>query len=100
MPDHVHLIFAPYEGYELATILSRVKSVSAHDINVTTGCRGHVWQREYFDRIIRSNEDLPKKIDYICNNPVRAGLVATIDKYPWIWRSWLSEAPPRAAALH
>jgi putative transposase len=51
--------------------------------------RDHVWQREYFDRILRSAEDIRTKAEYICENPVRAGLVERVDDYPWIWREWV-----------
>ena len=83
MPDHVHLIFTLYEEFSLARAMQRMKGVSAHAIGSV------VWQREYFDRILRSDEDLRKKCEYICENPVRAGLVGSIDQYRWIWCCWL-----------
>jgi len=88
MPDHVHIIFTPYEA-TLATIMRRVKGVSSRLINQATSTTGRVWQAESFDRIVRSSEDLMKKVQYVCENPVRAGLVAHIDEYRWIWRSWI-----------
>ncbi|HEX7191717.1 MAG TPA: transposase [Thermoanaerobaculia bacterium] len=83
MPDHVHLVITLYEQFSLPRVMQQMKSVSAHDIG------RHVWQRDYFDRIMRSDEDVRKKCEYICQNPVRAGLVASVDDYPWIWRSWI-----------
>jgi hypothetical protein len=50
---------------------------------------GPLWQDESFDRVLRSDEDVRKKADYICANPVRAGLVSSEDQYPWIWREWV-----------
>ncbi|HEX3109315.1 MAG TPA: transposase [Thermoanaerobaculia bacterium] len=82
MPDHVHLIFTLYEQFMLSKAMQRIKSVSAHQIGHPT------WQREYFDRALRSDEDLQKKCEYVCANPVRAGLVETVDEYRWIWRWW------------
>ena len=92
MPDHVHLVFTLYEEFSLPRMMQQVKSVAAHHI-------GHrVWQREYFDRIMRSDEDVRRKCEYICQNPVRAGLVSAVDDYRWIWRSWI-EGDVRGAPL-
>ena len=79
--------------------MQRMKSVSAHDIRHSTG-GGPVWQREYFDRILRSDEDLRRKADYICENPVRAGIVSAVDDYAWTWRCWTDDAPAGAPAPH
>jgi REP element-mobilizing transposase RayT len=100
MPDHVHLVFTPFELFNLAIIMNRIKGVSSHGINRALNHAVIIWQREYFDRAIRSDENLRKKIEYVCRNPVRAGLAATIDDYKWSWRQWIDDAPPRAAALH
>ena len=37
--------------------------------------------------VLRSNDSLAEKADYICQNPVRAGLVKAEDEYPWLWRN-------------
>jgi len=70
----------------LAKIMSRM-NVSAHRIN-RLGGRGPVWQREYFDRIIRRGEDIQQKGAYVCANPVRAGIVEREQDYRWIWKQW------------
>jgi REP element-mobilizing transposase RayT len=83
MPDHVHLVFTLYETSTLPKAMQRIKSVSAHEIGRV------VWQREYFDRALRSDEDLYNKCEYVCQNPMRAGLVSSVDEYRWIWRWWV-----------
>jgi len=99
MPDHVHLLFTPYEEWSLAKITHRLKSVSAHRINAKLGRRGAVWQHESFDHILRSDESIRAKSEYICNNPVRAGLVASPDEYRWLWREWVEGQPKDAAGV-
>jgi len=90
MPDHVHLLITPYEGWSLETIMKRVKGNSSRLINLALGRRGAFWQHESFDHIVRSDESLRKKAEYICENPVRAGLVANARDYRWTWnRYWL-----------
>lgn len=107
MPDHVHMIFSPLQDrqgnpYGLAEIMSGIKGTSAHSINKALNRRGRVWQREFFDHVLRSDENIHSKVQYICENPVRKGLVQEIDDYPWLWREWLEGehvAPPPPAAL-
>jgi REP element-mobilizing transposase RayT len=97
MPDHVHLLFTPYEKWPLAQIMKRVKGVSARYINAVIRHSGTLWQDESFDRIVRADEDVRKKGDYISENPVRAGLVATPEEYPWLWRQWKTGNPASPA---
>jgi REP element-mobilizing transposase RayT len=94
MPDHVHLIFTPLNDglgnpFGLAEIMHGIKSTSAHNINKFLHRRGPVWQREFFDHILRSDEKINEKVTYICQNPVRKGLVKSADDYPWLWREWV-----------
>jgi REP element-mobilizing transposase RayT len=96
MPDHVHLLMTPFPDVTLATILNGIKGSSSHRINALLGRRGKLWQRESFDHIVRSSEKLSEKADYICNNPVRAGLVTSIDDWPWLFRVWSAPEGGRA----
>jgi len=92
MPDHVHLIFTPLLNEErteissLASIMDAIKGASAHKINRALGHKGHVWQAESFDHVLRSSENLEAKVAYILANPVRKGLADKWEDYPWIWR--------------
>jgi REP element-mobilizing transposase RayT len=88
MPDHVHLILKPNDDVALSRITCRIKSSSAQFVNRLDGRRGSLWQKEVFDHILRSDESLREKIAYVCNNPVRAGLVERWEDYPWIWSSF------------
>jgi len=45
------------------------------------GRTGRVWQDESFDHILRGDESLSKKMEYILQNPVRAGLAARSQDY-------------------
>jgi len=97
MPDHVHLIFTPLKDdqgnlFGLAEIMNGIKGASAHSINKTLQRKGRVWQKESFDHVLRSDEKIREKVDYICQNPVRRGLVESVDDYPWRWREWVEGA--------
>jgi REP element-mobilizing transposase RayT len=75
--------------YSLAEITKGIKGSSAPRINQLLGRHGIVWQDEPWDHELRRDESLAEKIDYVCLNPVRAGLAATPDEYPWLWREWV-----------
>jgi len=108
MPDHVHLLFEPQvkeQGdadeslfWSLTEILQPIKSSTAHRINKARRTTGPIWEKESFDRMIRSESDLQEKFTYICRNPWNAGVARQGEDYPWLWtpeRS-LAEAPKTA----
>ena len=94
MPDHVHILIEPRvkrqdseatEFYSLTEILHTLKSFTAHKINEEGGKSGPVWERESFDRLIRSEGDLQEKFRYITRNPWDAGVIGSAEDYPWVW---------------
>jgi len=90
MPDHVHTLFQPLRNkdgwpFPLVDILHCLKSATAHRINKLLPHSGPVWEEESFDPVLRSDESLREKIEYIRQNPVKAGLVRRPDDYRWLW---------------
>jgi len=103
MPDHVHMLLTPMsdrEGwpYALPAILKVIKGVSARSVNKLLGSCGPVWQDESFDHLLRSDESLAEKREYIRQNPVRAGLVARAEDYRWLWVDRESNSTTTATA--
>ncbi len=99
MPDHSHLLFTRMNDttgatFGLAEIMNGVKGASAHTVNRLLKRKGHVWQDESFDHVLRCDENLRLKAEYICENPVRQNLVKSVDEYRWIWREWTEGAVP------
>ena len=47
------------------------------------GRTGRVWQREYFDRVIRDDEELGSRLAYIPGNPGKRW--PDIEVYSWVW---------------
>lgn len=74
MPNHIHFLAVPLENASLAEITHSIKSFTANRANKILNRTGAFWQRESFDRFIRNHEHFIKTIDYIENNPVKAGL--------------------------
>jgi len=95
MPAHVHLLMQPWpkenddEGnvvfWPLSELLQSIKSFSAHEINKLEGKSGAVWEKERFDRYVRSDRDLEEKFQYIVRNPWDSDVVGQNEDYPWIW---------------
>jgi REP element-mobilizing transposase RayT len=108
MPDHFHLIMRPLEQdngltWMLDEIFHSIKSYSAKQIlnlrhSLDEVGRGRptyatnvqrvkrvVWQDENFDHIIRNEKDYREKLLYLCDNPVRAGLVEKPEDYQWLY---------------
>ena len=90
MPDHVHLVYQPLfdaggAPYGLSEIIGSIKGVSAHSVNRILNRKGSVWQDESFDHVLRSNESLSDKVDYIRHNPVRKGFCCEPEEYRWLW---------------
>jgi 5-methyltetrahydrofolate--homocysteine methyltransferase len=74
MPNHVHLLITPREGYSLSSILQGMKSFSAKEANALLGREGAFWQKESYDHIIRDAEDYANQKSYVLRNPVVAGM--------------------------
>jgi REP element-mobilizing transposase RayT len=90
MPDHIHLLLKPVAlkpglEFPLSKILQGIKGFSAREINKTRGTKGHLWQDENFDRILRDNEEYLEKWNYIRSNPIKAGLCQAPEDYTFLW---------------
>ena len=85
MPNHVHILLRNLEGRNslLSTDLGRVKRFTGTRINAVLERQGSFWQDENFDHWCRTPEEFDRVRHYILENPVRAGLVRSIDDWPW-----------------
>lgn len=88
MPNHVHVVVRLFPGHELSKTVKAWKNFSAKTANQVLGTKGRFWQREYYDHLIRSGDELDRAIRYVVENPIKAGL------RNWIW-VWCAE--PAAA---
>ena len=82
MPNHIHLLLwvktndvsngrsgTPAPTMSQNSRVSRFVSTFKRFCNKEYGC--DIWQRGFYDHIIRNQEDFEKHIDYICNNPIK-----------------------------
>ena len=90
MPDHVHFMISPEEGYSVLEFANQYKGKTTNR-SWDFGWKGKLWQPRFFDHIIRSDESLNKIAKYILNNPVRKELAdSTAD---WEWSGQMNPFP-------
>ncbi len=77
MPNHVHCAISLHPDWPLEKILHSWKSYAAQAINCHLGRNRRVWQRDYFDRLIRDRFHFANCVRYIRKNPEKANLEAT-----------------------
>ena len=82
MADHFHFLA---EGVEpTSDLLSLIKSLKLKTSRAYTRQTGQIlWQRKFYDHILRPNESPGSVAWYIWLNPVRKGSSATVHTYPF-----------------
>ena len=95
MPNHVHVIFRVLGEGVLDEVVKSWKSYSARMANRILGRSGTFWQREYYDHLIRDAGELQRAVDYVSNNPTKAGLTA----WEWVWIGCADVDVPTTAGL-
>jgi putative transposase len=84
MPDHVHFFCAPgEEEKDLSLFMKFWKEWTSKKIKKACNLQIDIWQPEFFDHLLRSEESYVQKWDYVLNNPLRAGLVKNVKDWPW-----------------
>jgi putative transposase len=82
MPDHLHLLVEGLsDTADLRSFVSLAKQHSAFSTRHRVQPR--LWQKGYFERILRDDDDPFNVARYVVQNPVRAGLVRSPDDYPF-----------------
>ena len=81
MPNHVHVVCYLLPGQSLADVVKSWKVYIAREANRTLGRTGALWEREYYDRLIRREGEFDRAVQYVLNNPENAGL----ENWKWVW---------------
>jgi REP element-mobilizing transposase RayT len=82
MPEHVHLFVCGDPQFILATWIGALKQTLARAANQSRS-QGQIWQEGFFDHVLRSDESMSEKRDYIRENALRAGLVDPAEDWPY-----------------
>ena len=96
MPNHVHGIFQPHTA--MPTIMRWLKGRTSRVANQILGRTGTpFWQDESFDHWVRSAGELQDLIEYVENNPVKAGLVEAKEQWRWSSAGWVTDDRRRSS---
>jgi putative transposase len=82
MTNHVHLIATPQRENSLAKALGRTHNDYSRWLNVSRSESGHVWQNRFYSCPLERGH-LWAALAYAERNPVRAGMVAAAEEWPW-----------------
>jgi REP element-mobilizing transposase RayT len=82
MPNHLHLLVTPQGGANLSTVLGSYESYTTRAA-WRFGVIGPLWQRSFYDHILRSSKSAPNVIAYIMNNPIKASIVECQEDWAW-----------------
>jgi len=82
MPDHVHFLaegLLPSSNFSKFVKTLKVKTSRAYHRHTSQP----LWQKKFFDHILRPDEPIEPIAYYIWMNPVRKGLSRTVGEYPF-----------------
>jgi REP element-mobilizing transposase RayT len=98
MSTHAHVSVQTRQGHWLSDIVHSWKSYTANEINKLLDRKGNpVWQPDYFDRLVRTKEELDRVRHYIWHNADSVG------RHDWKWRHqysrrWIENERPSSTA--
>jgi REP element-mobilizing transposase RayT len=94
MPDHLHfLAFGQTPDSNLLILAKTFKQKTGYAYQQETGVR--LWQKNYYDHMLRASENSNDVAAYIWMNPVRKGLCKNFEEYPFsgsFTRAWKTPA--------
>jgi REP element-mobilizing transposase RayT len=74
MPNHLHILTSGGESSNLVRFMQHFKQATGHRWP-------GLWQRSYYEHVVRSEERIDDLIGYIWSNPVAAGIVESAEEY-------------------
>jgi putative transposase len=92
MTTHYHLLVVAGTDVRVSWAMQAVNSVYARTVNKRYRRRGHLFGERFTDTLVATDAHVDACINYILENPVRAGLVRRIEDWPW---SGLDRLEPR-----
>ena len=97
MPNHMHIVYGigqydllerpenaeALSGKQVSGIMMSLKRHTALQANKILDRTGSFWQDESYDHVVRDGEELARLIEYVLDNPVKAGFVD--NRRDWQW---------------
>ncbi len=82
MPDHIHLFVCGSDDFDLGRWVGSLKQAIAKAMRRKLS-DDPIWQRGFFDHVLRNDESYGQKWNYVRDNPVRAGYVTKPEDWPY-----------------
>ena len=83
MPDHVHLLLSLGQDMSIEKAMQFIKGGFSYRLKKEFGYAGEVRQRGFSEVRVGDHESFLRCREYIAENPVKAGLVDSPEKYPY-----------------
>jgi len=83
MPDHLHLLLTVEDGMTVEKAMQLIKGGFSYRLKKEIGYLGEIWQRGFSEVQVLGKASYETHRTYIAMNPVKAGLVASPDLYPY-----------------
>ena len=86
LPDHLHSVWRlPEKDEDFSGRWRAIKQFVSRRLDAPVLRRGEktVWQRRFWEHLIRDEEDWRRHVDYIHFNPVKHGLVNAPEDWPY-----------------
>ena len=87
MPDHLHLLFTIGDGMTVEKAMQLVKGRFSFRLGKEFDFKGEVWQKGFSEEQVLGDTSFQACRAYIANNPVKAGLVDSPEKYEYCFES-------------
>jgi REP element-mobilizing transposase RayT len=84
MPDHYHAVFSLLPGASLSDFMRRIGSYTGRQIRRALNLSHLVWQGDgFYNHACRSDREVLEAVEYVHDNPVRKGLIALPEQWPF-----------------
>ena len=85
-----NLVFLLLGDDSVSRVMESFSKFTARRLNKIHGRTGQFWQHTFHDRMVRDDDELHSQLNYISENPVRAGYVKKAEDWPWceIYPDW------------
>ena len=87
MPDHVHLLIEVDGGMTIEKAMQLIKGRFSYRLSREFGFKGEVWQRGFAEVQVMNQQSFESHRAYIAENPVKAGIVAAGEEFPFCFRT-------------
>ena len=92
LPDHLHMLMQLPDGDAdfsarvrllKANFVNALRAQDVQDVRLNAKGEANIWQRRFWEHLIRDQRDFAAHVDYIHINPLKHGLVERVGDWPF-----------------